>query len=307
LTLDTMSADAVPSPEREERSAVLSQTLRSFPIKLVFGGGVTAIALIGALFPEHLAPTSPTAQALAERLRPPAWNAGGSAAHLLGTDSLGRDVLSRVIFGARTTFVVAAAATLLGGASGTALGLVAGYRGGRIDEFVRKLIDMQLAFPYLLLAISILALAGRGVGILIAVLAISSWPVFARIVRGEVLSLRGRQFVESARALGSSDLRVVVHHVLPSVLPSLCVMASFDFARIVVLESSLSFLGLGVQPPTPSWGMDLSESRQFVQLAWWTVLFPGLAISSVVFAANLLGDWVRDTLDPVVRRNHTNH
>jgi peptide/nickel transport system permease protein len=308
MRLGAVSEDVVPSlADPEEASTASSQRVRRFPIKLVFGAVVAAAVLAGALFPGHLAPTSPTDQALAQRLRPPTWDASAGLARVLGTDSLGRDVLSRVIFGARTTFVVATAATLLGGAVGTALGLLGGYRGGRIDETVRKLVDMQLAFPYLLLAISILAVAGRGLGILIAVLAISSWPVFARIVRGEVLSLRGRQFVESARALGSSDLRVVLRHVLPSVLPSLCVMMSFDFARVVVLESSLSFLGLGVQPPTPSWGMDLSESRQFVQLAWWTVLFPGLAISSVVLAANLLGDWVRDTLDPIVRRNHTNH
>jgi peptide/nickel transport system permease protein len=308
MTPGTVSAALVPSSaEREEASRGRSRPRRRIPLKLVFGSVVAAGVVIGALWPEHLAPMSPTAQALAERLQPPAWDATGDVPHLLGTDSLGRDVLSRVIFGARTTLVVAMAATLLGGAAGTALGLVAGYHGGRIDELVRKVIDVQLAFPYLLLAISVLAIAGRGLGILIAVLAISSWPVFARIVRGEVLSLRGRQFVESARALGSSDLRVVLRHVLPSVVPSLCVMISFDFARVVVLEASLSFLGLGVQPPTPSWGMDLSDSRQFVQLAWWTVLFPGLAISSVVLAANVLGDWVRDTVDPVVRRNHTNH
>ena len=307
MTPVTMSADVVPLPEgRAEPTAPRVRAFRRFPVKPVFGALVTGAVLICALVPAQLAPASPTDQALAERLRPPAWAMGGDHRHLLGTDALGRDVLSRVIHGARTTFVIALTATVMGGAVGTAVGLIAGYRRGRIDDAVRKLIDVQLAFPYLLLAISALAIAGRSLGVLIVVLAISSWPVFGRIVRGEVLSLRGRQFVEGARAIGGSDLRVVLRHVLPSVVPPLCVMLSFDFARVVVLESSLSFLGLGVQPPTPSWGMDLSDSRQFVQLAWWTVLFPGLAISFVVMAANLLGDWVRDVLDPVIRRDSSN-
>jgi peptide/nickel transport system permease protein len=208
-----------------------------------------------------------------------------------------------VIYGARTTFLVALASSLIGGIGGTGLGLLAGYHGGVLDELVRKLVDMQLAFPYLLLAISAMAVAGRSLPILIVVLALSSWPAFARIVRGEVLSLRERQFIEGARAIGCDDRRILLAHVLPGVTASLCVVWSFDLARIVVLESSLSFLGLGVQPPTPSWGMDLSESRQFLQIAFWTVLFPGLAISLVVLAANLVGDWVRDVLDPIVRRN----
>jgi peptide/nickel transport system permease protein len=307
VTPVTVSADVVSLPRGDAAApASRRRAFRRFPVKPVFGALVAAAVLVSAVMPAQLAPTSPTDQSLAERLRPPAWAVGGDRRHLLGTDALGRDVLSRVIYGARTTFLIAAAATLLGGVAGSSLGLVAGYRRGRIDDAVRKVVDVQLAFPYLLLAISVLAIAGRNLGVLIAVLAISSWPVFARIVRGEVLSLRGRQFVEGARAIGGSDVRVVLRHVLPGVVPALCVMVSFDFARLVVLESSLSFLGLGVQPPTPSWGMDLSDSRQFVQLAWWTVLFPGLAISFVVLAANLLGDWVRDVLDPVVRRDHIN-
>ena len=267
-------------------------------------GALVAAALIGCtLFPGQIAPASPTDQDLAQRLRPPAWAETGVAAHLLGTDALGRDVYSRVVYGARTTFLVALVSSLIGGISGTALGLLAGYYGGALDEVVRKLVDMQLAFPYLLLAISVMAVAGRKLPVLVVVLALSSWPAFARIIRGEVLSLRERQFIEGARAIGCGDARILLAHVLPGVTASLCVVWSFDLARVVVLESSLSFLGLGVQPPTPSWGMDLSESRQFVQIAYWTVLFPGLAISLVVLAANLVGDWVRDALDPIVKRN----
>lgn len=262
---------------------------------------VVGLALMACTaVPSRLAPRDPIEQSLVDRLRPPMWLERGRAECLLGTDGLGRDVLSRVVYGARTTFLVALAATLIGGALGGGCGLAAGYQGGTLDQLVRKLVDMQLAFPYLLVAISVLAVAGRRLGVLVVVLAISSWPTFARIVRGETLVLRQRPFIESARAIGGSDLRIALVHVLPSLAPSLCVVLSFDLARVIVLESSLSFLGLGVQPPTPSWGMDLSESRQFVQIAWWTVLFPGLAISGVVLAANLLGDWVRDALDPVL-------
>ena len=273
--------------------------------KLVFGLLVGLAVLVGTLIPAVLAPTSPTEQSLVDRLRPPAWLDRGSREHWLGTDSLGRDVLSRVIHGARTTFIVALASSALGGLLGIACGLAAGYRGGLVDEAISKLIDVQLAFPYLLVAISVMAVAGRHLLVLVLVLAVSSWPTFARIVRGETLSLRRRQFIESAQAVGGTDTRIVLVHVVPSLIPSLCVVASFDLARIIILESSLSFLGLGVPPPTPSWGLDLSESRQFVQIAWWTVLFPGLAISLVVLAANLFGDWVRDTLDPVLRRSGT--
>jgi peptide/nickel transport system permease protein len=274
--------------------------LAGISFKLGFAVVVGLGLLAGTVVPAPLARRDPIEQSLANRLRPPMWLERGQPEHPLGTDGLGRDVLSRVIHGARTTFLVALASALIGGALGATLGLVAGYRGGVFDDVIRKLVDMQLAFPYLLVAISVLAVAGRHLAVLVLVLAISSWPTFARIVRGETLSLRQRPFIETARALGGTDLRIALVHVLPSLVPSLCVVLSFDLARIIVLESSLSFLGLGVQPPTPSWGMDLSESRQFVQLAWWTVLFPGLAVSFVVLAANLFGDWVRDALDPVL-------
>jgi peptide/nickel transport system permease protein len=288
-----------PPPPRPRAAWRRARPSFKFAFAAVVGLGLVA----GTTVPSRLAPHDPIEQSLVNRLRPPMWLARGQAAHPLGTDALGRDVLSRVIHGARTTFLVALASTLIGASLGAVVGLIAGYRGGTIDDVLRKLVDMQLAFPYLLVAISVLAVAGRHLSVLVLVLAVSSWPTFARIVRGETLSLRQRPFIETARALGGSDVRIALVHVLPSLVPSLCVVLSFDLARIIVLESSLSFLGLGVQPPTPSWGMDLSESRQFVAIAWWTVLFPGLAISLVVFAANLFGDWIRDTLDPVVSRS----
>lgn len=284
------------------RAAAPRASRRSIAFKPTFGAIVAAALLACTIAPGLIATTSPTEQSLAARLRPPAWMEGGAPGHVLGTDGLGRDVYSRVVYGARTACAVALTASLIGGLAGAALGLVAGYHGGALDDVVRKLVDMQLAFPYLLLAVSVMAVAGRRVPVLIAVLALSSWPAFARIVRAEVLSLRERQFIESARAIGCGDGRIVWRHIVPGTIASLSVVWSFDLARVVVLEASLSFLGLGVQPPTPSWGMDLSESRQFLQIAYWTVLFPGLAISLVVLAANLAGDWVRDVLDPVVRR-----
>lgn len=299
----TTAVEIPAAPTATEQSSWRS--IRGLSAKPIFGLLVGTVVLLCTIVPGQLAPRSPTDQALAERLRPPSWIERGSPKYLLGTDSLWRDVLSRVIYGARTTFLVALVSSCLGGALGSGLGLLAGYYRGRPDEIVRKLVDMQLAFPYLLLAISVLAIAGRNLAVLVAVLAVSSWPTFARIVRGEVLSLRERQFVEAARAIGCSNLWIVAAHPLPGVIPSLCVVFTFDFARVVILESTLSFLGLGVQPPTQSWGMDLSESRQFVQIAWLTTLFPGLAISVVVFAANLVGDWVRDVLDPVLRRSRS--
>ena len=270
--------------------------------KPAFGMVVGTALLLATLFPEQIAPASPTDQQLAERLRPAAWMDGGTSGHLLGTDSLGRDVCSRVIYGARTTFLVALVSSLIGGIGGTALGLLAGYHGGVLDELVRKLVDMQLAFPYLLLAISAMAVAGRSLPILVVVLAISSWPAFARIVRGEVLSLRERQFIEGARAIGCGDRRILLAHVLPGVTASLCVVWSFDLARVVVLESSLSFLGLGVQPPTPSWGVMLQDAQSYLSQAPRLAVYPGLGIVVASLAFNVLGDGLRDIFDPRTTR-----
>jgi peptide/nickel transport system permease protein len=256
------------------------------------------IAVGAALLAPWIAPSSPTASELAARLRPPAWQAGGTAARLLGTDLLGRDVLSRLLWGARISLPIALTATVLGAVVGAAVGLLAGYYRGRVDEVVTKLIDIQLAFPFVLFAISVIAVAGPSVTVLVIVLAIGSWVGHARVVRGMVLSLREREYVVAARALGGGAARVIVRHLMPNVLSVVLVIATFDVGRIIILESTLSFLGLGVQAPTPSWGSDLRDAAVYIRRAWWTATFPGLAIMLVVLGVNLVGDALRDLLDP---------
>ena len=257
-----------------------------------------AVAVLAAVAAPWLAPSSPTASELGARLRPPFWQAGGSLDRVLGTDLLGRDVLSRLLWGARISLPIALVATALGAVMGSFLGLVAGYYRGRVDAVVTKLIDVQLAFPFVLFAISVIAVAGPSVTVLVVVLAIGSWVGHARIVRGMVLSLREREFVQAARALGAGGGRVIGTHLVPNVLSVVLILATFDVGRIIILESTLSFLGLGVQPPTPSWGSDLRDAAVYIRRAWWTATFPGVAIMVVVLGVNLLGDGLRDALDP---------
>ena len=256
------------------------------------------IAVLAATFAPWVAPYSPTTGRLAARLTPPAWQANGTIERLLGTDLLGRDVLSRLIWGARISLLIALSATVLGATVGSLLGLVTGYYRGRVDRIVTKLIDVQLAFPFVLLAIAVIAVAGPSVPVLIVVLAIGSWVGHARIVRGLILGLREREYVQAARALGAGTPRVMFRHLLPEVLSVILVLATFDVGRIIILESTLSFLGLGVQPPTPSWGSDLRDAAAYVRQAWWIAAFPGLAIMIVVLGVNLVGDVLRDILDP---------
>jgi peptide/nickel transport system permease protein len=256
------------------------------------------VAVLAAVLAPWVAPHSPTAARLSARLTPPAWAADGSVARLLGTDLLGRDVLSRLIWGARISLLIALSATVLGATVGSLLGLVTGYYRGRVDRVVTKLIDVQLAFPFVLLAIAVIAVAGPSIPVLVIVLGIGSWVGHARIVRGLVLGLREREYVQAAKALGAGTPRVIFRHLLPEVLSVILVLATFDVGRIIILESSLSFLGLGVQPPTPSWGSDLRDAAAYVRQAWWMAAFPGLAIMIVVLGVNLVGDGLRDVLDP---------
>ncbi|HEX5814277.1 MAG TPA: ABC transporter permease [Methylomirabilota bacterium] len=258
---------------------------------------VLAAVLLAALAP-WIAPHSPTSGNLALRLRPPAWQEAGSAERLLGTDLLGRDVLSRLVWGARVSLLIALAATVLGAVVGSIVGLVAGFYRGAADAVLTKVIDVQLAFPFVLLAIAVVAVAGPSIPVLVVVLAIGAWVGHARIVRGLVLSLRERDYVQAALALGAGAPRILARHLVPEVLSTIIVLATFDVGRIIILESTLSFLGLGVQPPTPSWGSDLRDAAIYVRQAWWTSAFPGLAIMLVVLAINLLGDGLRDWLDP---------
>jgi peptide/nickel transport system permease protein len=276
-----------------------SRWLRHAPARLaVFLLAATTVIAIGA---PMLAPHDPLAQNLDGRLMPPAW-AGGSASHWLGTDQLGRDILSRLIFGARVSLLVAVTAVLIAGVTGVAMGIVAGYYGGLVDETLMRLTDLRLALPFILLVIALIAVLGPGLGLVVVILGLTGWVAYARVVRAEALSLREREFVVAARSMGATDARVIVRHILPNALASAIVIASLEMAQMIVVESSLSFLGLGVQPPTPSWGNMLGEGRDYLQAKWWLATFPGLAIAVTAVSVNLIGDWLRDLLDPQLRR-----
>ena len=259
---------------------------------------VIAAAVVVAAFAPALAPSDPVKNRLLDRLTPPMWAQGGSARYPLGTDTLGRDVLSRLLHGARISLIVGLAAVLVAGVVGVGLGLVAGYRGGWADDLLMRLGDIQLAFPVLLLGVAVIAVLGASLANMILVLGASGWVTYARIARGETLSLKERDFVAAARALGAPASHVVARHLLPNVLPSLMVVTTFSVARTIIAEASLSFLGLGLPPPAPSWGAMLDEGRNYITTGWWLALFPGLAILLLVLAINLCGDWLRDALDP---------
>jgi peptide/nickel transport system permease protein len=260
-----------------------------------------AAAAACAVLAPHLAPHDPARSDLSARLRPPAWMARGSADHLLGTDHLGRDILSRLIYGARVSLLVGVVSSLIGGTLGLALGMLAGYLRGRTDSVVAKLIDIQLAFPFLLFAITVIAVLGPSLRNLLVILALSGWVTYARVVRGQVLSLRESDFVQSARSLGCPAWRVLGRHLLPNVVSYALVIMTTEIGRLIVLESTLSFLGLGVPPPTPSWGMSLADGKEYLITGWWLATFPGLAIMLLVLSTNVLGDGVRDLLEPRLR------
>jgi peptide/nickel transport system permease protein len=262
------------------------------------GSGVLGLALLLAIVAVAvaapvLAPAGPDAQHLGSGLRPP-----GSAGYPLGSDTLGRDVLARVIWAARTSLSIAGVSVLVALVIGVLVGLFSGYHGGGLDALLMRVVDVQLSFPYLLLAIAVMALLKPSLLNLVIVLALRSWVVYARTVRGSVLSLKGREFVEAAVSSGASSARVMFRHLAPNVLAPIFVISSFQFAELVLAESSLSFLGLGVQPPTPSWGAMLSQGREYLSTAWWLGLFPGIALLLTVLAVNLFGDGLRDALDP---------
>jgi peptide/nickel transport system permease protein len=265
----------------------------------LFGLVVVLAVVVTALASPLISPFDPIEQDLGDlRLKPPGFRDAGGRLHVLGTDHLGRDLMARVIYGARPALLVGFAAVAISGLIGMAAGLVAGYFGGRLDDLLMRLADVQLAFPFILLAIAVIGVLGPSLTTIIVVIGVSSWVVYARIVRSAVLTLREREFVQAALALGVSDARVVVRHILPNALAPWLVVATLDMARVIVIESALSFLGLGVQPPTPTWGGMLADGRVYISTAWWLATFPGLAILVTVLGINLFGDGLRDTLDP---------
>ena len=268
--------------------------------------GTASVAILGtlvavAVFAGTLAPHDPVAVNLSRRLLPPAWAPGGQPGYLLGTDLLGRDVLSRIIVGARVSLTIGFVAATLSGLAGMLVGLAAGYLRGPFDAVVVKLADIQYALPWLVLVIAIIAVIGPSVTSLIVTLALWTWVPFARVVRSETLSVREEGFVEAASALGARPARIMARVVLPNVLSSSIVIWSFTVSQVILSESALSFLGLGVQPPTPSWGNMVGEGRAYLGVAWWIVTMPGLAIALAVLGVNMLGDALRDALDPRLR------
>ena len=264
----------------------------------LFGLVVVAVVFGAAFGAPWLTAWDPTEQDITNRLKPPGSPDPSGRMHLLGTDHLGRDLLARVIFGARPALMVGFAAVAISGILGMVVGLLSGYFGGRTDDVFMRLADIQLAFPFILLAIAVIGVLGPSLPVIIVVIGVSSWVVYARVVRGSVLSLREREFVQAAQALGSGDGRILLHHILPNALTPWLVVATLDMARVIVIESALSFLGLGVQPPTPTWGGMLADGRVYISTAWWLATFPGLAILVTVLGINLFGDGLRDTLDP---------
>ncbi len=244
-----------------------------------------------------LTPYDPVKPSFSQRLAPP-WGLGGTQAHVLGTDNLGRDMLARLLYGGRISLALSVSAVVIAAVAGVLVGLVASWSGGRIDAAFMRLADVQLAFPVIMLAIAVVAVVGTHPGALIGVLALSGWVLYARTIRAHVLTVRNLEFIEAAHTLGATDLRIVLRHVLPNTVAPILVIGSSQFATMVLLESGLSFLGLGIQPPSPSWGSMLAEGRDYLSNAWWLATAPGLMISLVVLGANLLGDGLRDLLDP---------
>jgi peptide/nickel transport system permease protein len=276
-------------------------TLQSLPAiwrrpGMVVGTTIVLVVVLVALAAPILAPADPNDGDIMQRLQPPIWMGGQSG--LMGTDQLGRDVLSRVIYGARVSLIVGSVSVLLAGSLGLVLGLVSGYAGRHVDDIIMRLTDIQMAFPFILLALAIIAILGPGIRNMIIVFAVTDWTIYARTIRGAVLSIREREFVEAARGLGGGHVRIIARHILPSVTSPLIVISSFEIAKIIIYEASLSFLGLGVPQAIPSWGQILADGREYIQTAWWVSTFPGLPLMITVLGINFIGDGLRDALDP---------
>jgi peptide/nickel transport system permease protein len=275
------------------------ENLRRLPLLPLL---VIGVFIFISIFGEWLAPLPYNQQNLRLRFLPPAWLDGGSMHYLLGTDNLGRDILSRIIVGAHASFIVAIAALAFGSVIGSLIGLASGYFGGRTDTFLMRAADGMMSFPLILAALLLVAVIGPGIHTVVIATSLILWARFARLIRSEVLSARERDFVKLARIAGASNLRIMLVHILPNVLNSVVVLLTLQLGFVIIVEATLSFLGAGVPPPTPTWGQMVADGRTYIETAWWMSLFPGFAIAVVVLSFNLLGDWLRDHLDPKLRQ-----
>lgn len=283
------------------RVSALRMFLGRHTIGLI-GLTILVTAATAAIFAPWIAPYSPTKVDLLARLVPPFWVEGGSLKHILGTDNLGRDILSRVIHGAQISLAVGGGAVVLGAIIGSLVGLFAGYFGGMVDAALSFLINVQLSFPFTLLAIFLLATFGGGFLSVVVVVALATWVNYARVVRGQVMSVKNQEYVEAARSVGVPTRRILWRYILPNVLSSIIVVASFSMAQAILTEAALSFLGVGIGGATPSWGTMLNDGRNYLQNAWWMTAMPGIATALTVLAGNLCGDWLQDRADPRFRK-----
>lgn len=286
-------------PETSSRSATVWRVVKRYP---VFSLTVLVFFLvIPAVFAPLVAPYDPFAGSLGARLVPPFWQEGGSMEHILGTDKLGRDMLSRVIYGARVSITVSLIAIFIGGTIGTLLGVISGYFGGRTDSVVMRLVDISLSLPTILLALVLSAALGPSFTTVLIVISVLLWARYARLVRGETLAIKERDFVARARVAGASHLRIMLVYILPNTFNSLVVLATLQVGYVILLESTLSFLGAGLPRAEPAWGLMVADGRELIVTAWWVSMFPGFAILVTVMSLNLLGDWLRDHYDPKLK------
>jgi peptide/nickel transport system permease protein len=291
-----------PVADAPVRAARLRNLIRTpGMISVVIGGTITLLFVLAAVFAAWLAPDNPDTLDLTARLKPPAWSAGGSAHHLLGTDALGRDVLSRLLYGSRISLLVGVAAVVCAGILGVAIGVVSAYRGGWLDYAVQRIVELFQAFPFILLAITVMAFLGQSVRNIILVLVLTRWVQFCRVARAEVLSLKSRDYIVAASTMGSSGRRTMLRHIVPNVAAPVIVVATFSLAFAILGEAGLSYLGVGVPPNIPTWGTMLSGGQQYMFTDQWLTVMPGLLLFILVLAVNILGDGLRDMNDPKMR------
>ena len=289
-------AESLPAAPARPRAGARTRRLPLFALSVI------GAFVLCALLANALSPADPEEQSLRQRFTPPVWEERGTWKHVLGTDRLGRDLLSRIIWGSRVSLTAGVLTVLLASAFGAGIGLVAGYHGGRVDAALMRITDATMSFPVILLALILAVTIGPSFVNVVVAIAVILWARYARVIRGQVLTLMELDFITQARIAGASAGRIILRHLLPNTFNTLMVLVTLQVGYVIIVEASLSFLGAGIPPPTPAWGSMISEGREYVTSAWWASFFPGLAILLVVLAFNLIGDWLRDTLDPKLRQ-----